>query len=204
MTILLVNEASALNRQFKMAVVTGVESSVRLHIDRGDDLEARDEKGLTPLMLAAHRNRAKICRLLLDAGADRQSLDPLGRNPLAIAVASGSSDAAAVLAVTTKLLPALEFKLHNVDQPEISGASQCSDVSETLDSDFQIGTHPHVELAPNDYIIETLSFANEDVFIRTPPDEHDHRHVDLSSITAPNPDFIDDTKSVFALSTWEA
>ena len=90
MTILLVKEAPTLNRLFKMAIVTGVEGSVRLHIDRGDDLNARDEKGLTPLMLAAHRNKASICRLLLDAGADPESLDPVGRNALAIALVSGS------------------------------------------------------------------------------------------------------------------
>jgi RNA polymerase primary sigma factor len=207
MTILLVNEAPALNRLFKMAVVTGVEGSIRLHIDRGDDINARDEKGLTPLMLAAHRNKASICRLLLDAGADRQSLDPLGRNALAIAVASGSSDAASVLAVTITPLPALEFQPHNVDQPEIFNANKSPDVSETSDSDLQHGTHPLVKLGPNDHISETPSFANQDDFIQnvvSPPNEPDHLHADFSSITATNSDFIDDTESEFDLSAWEA
>ena len=207
MTELLFNDAPALNRLFKMAVVTGVEGSVKLHIERGDDLNARDDKGLTPLMLAAHRNKASICRLLLDAGADRKSLDPLGRNALAIAVASGSSDAAAVLAVTTTPLPALEFQPHNVDQPESFGANHPPDISETSDPDLQAGPHPHVKLTPNDHIFETSSFANQDGFIQkvvSPPNEPDHLHAELSSITAPNPDFIDDPESVFDLSAWEA
>jgi RNA polymerase primary sigma factor len=205
-TKLLINDAPALNRFFKMAVVTGVEGSVRLHIDRGDDLNARDDKGLTPLMLAAHRNKARICRLLLDAGADRQSLDPLGRNAHAIAVASGSSDAAAVLAVTATPLPALEYLPNNVGQPESFGANQSPDISKTSFPDLQTGTHQRVELAPNDHIFETPSFANQDDFIQkvvSPPNEP-VQYAELSSITAPNPDFIDDTESVFDLSAWEA
>ena len=85
----------------KIAIITGKEDNVKVHINRGDDVNARDGKGMTPLMLAAQHNKASICQLLLDAGADRQSLDSLGRNALAISVASGSSDATAVLAETT-------------------------------------------------------------------------------------------------------
>ena len=46
------------NRLLKMAIVGGVESAVKLHVERGDDLNARDDCGFTPLMLAASRNRA--------------------------------------------------------------------------------------------------------------------------------------------------
>lgn len=85
------------NRLLKMAVLTGVESSVRLHIDRGDDLNARDDKGLTPLMIAASRNKANICKLLLDANADPSLVDSSGRDALAQAKASGASDAAKII-----------------------------------------------------------------------------------------------------------
>ena len=101
----------------------------------------------------------------------------------------------------------LEFQPHNVDQPEIFGANQCPDKSEISDSDLQTGTHAHVELAPNNHIFETPSFANQDDFIQkvvSPPNEPDQLHAELSSITAPNPDFIDDTESDFDLSAWEA
>jgi len=77
-----------------MAVVTGVEAAVRVHIDRGDDLNARDEKGQTPLMLSAARNKAAICKLLLAAGADPGLLDPSGRDALRIAQAAGALEAA--------------------------------------------------------------------------------------------------------------
>jgi RNA polymerase primary sigma factor len=58
-----------LNRLLRLASMAGVDTAVQLHIARGDDLDARDGGGLTPLMLAAKYNRATICRLLLNAGA---------------------------------------------------------------------------------------------------------------------------------------
>lgn len=211
MTILLVNgapvPAPALNPLFKMAIITGVEVSIRLHIDRGDDLNARDEKGLTPLMLAARRNKASICRLLLDAGADSQSLDPLGRNALAIAIASGSTEAVAVLEVASISPSALELQSHHVDPPEILDTNEAPDISKTSDSDLQAETHSHVELAPNDHVLETPYFANQDDIIQnvvSPPNEPDRRDADLTSITSPNPDFSDNTEPVFDLSAWEA
>jgi RNA polymerase primary sigma factor len=86
-----------MNRLFKMAIAAGAESAVRLHIDRGDHPDCRDEKGLTPLMIAAARNKADICRLLLAAKADPSLLDALGRDALSIAQGAGAADAEAVI-----------------------------------------------------------------------------------------------------------
>jgi RNA polymerase primary sigma factor len=89
--------AQPLNPLLKMAVVAGVETAVRLHIRRGDDLDACDGAGFTPLMLAASRNKANICRLLLGAGVNPDLVDHSGRNALAIAHEAAASDAAAVI-----------------------------------------------------------------------------------------------------------
>lgn len=86
-----------LSRLLRIAVVAGVESAVQIHIDRGDDLDARDTNGMTPLMIAAVRNRPAICRLLLGAGADPCLRDASGKTALEIAVASGSNDIVAIL-----------------------------------------------------------------------------------------------------------
>lgn len=182
MTILTVNESPALNRLFKIAIITGIEGSVRLHINRGDDVNARDGNGMTPLMLAAQRNKASICRLLLDAGADSQSIDSLGRNALTISIASGSSDATAVLAETTTLPPRIECQLHHVNQPEIFNSNRPLSTSETLESDLLAIPHPR------GYLLA---------------DEPIHLNLDLSSVTVSKPDFIDDTETVFNLSAWE-
>lgn len=78
--------------------MAGVESAVQIHISRGDDLNARDVNGMTPLMLSAARNKPTICKLLLDAGADNDLLAPSGKTAFEIAAASGAHEAAAALA----------------------------------------------------------------------------------------------------------
>jgi len=85
-----------LNRFLKMAVVAGVESAVQLHIDRGDNINARDGNGFTALMLAAARNKSSICKLLLNAGANKDLLAPSGKSAHAIAVDAGALEAAAL------------------------------------------------------------------------------------------------------------
>lgn len=92
-----VEDPPPLSRFLRLAVIAGIESAVRIHIDRGDDLNARDDKGRTPLMLSAARNRAAVCRLLLASGADASLVDQLGRDAFGIAQEAGALEAAAVI-----------------------------------------------------------------------------------------------------------
>jgi RNA polymerase primary sigma factor len=86
------------NRLMKLAIAAGSESAVRLHISRGDDLQWRDARGFTPLMIAAARDRAGVCRLLIEAGVDHRATDSLGRDALAIAREAGAHAAAEAIA----------------------------------------------------------------------------------------------------------
>jgi RNA polymerase primary sigma factor len=86
-----------LNGLLRMAALAGVETAVRLHVRRGDDLDARDSDGMTPLMLAASRNKAAVCSLLLAAGATPSLTDFSGKSALDIARAVDAMDAVAVL-----------------------------------------------------------------------------------------------------------
>lgn len=86
-----------LNRLLKIAAAAGVESAVRLHIKRGDDINGRDDSGQTPLMIAASRNRAAVCRLLIEEGADFNLKDLSGNNALTIARNAGANDAIAII-----------------------------------------------------------------------------------------------------------
>lgn len=86
-----------LSQFLRMAVMAGVENAVQIHIERGDDLNARDARGMTPLMLSAARNKPAICKLLLSAGADPALLDNTGKTALDIAIAAGSEASAAIL-----------------------------------------------------------------------------------------------------------
>lgn len=91
------SRSAPLNHALRLAVLAGVESAVRLHVARGDDLNARDARGMTPLMIAASRNKGEICRLLLEAGAVADLVDTDGRTAYDIAVQAGAKDAAALL-----------------------------------------------------------------------------------------------------------
>lgn len=82
---------------FRMAIIAGVESAVRIHIERGDNLNARDAGGQTPLMLAAARNKPHIFKLLLDAGADPLLTDSDGKTALFVAKASGAHEIVSLL-----------------------------------------------------------------------------------------------------------
>jgi RNA polymerase primary sigma factor len=90
-------QPTRLSRLLKLAVIGGVAPAVRLHIDRGDDLDARDEKGHSSLMIAAARNRAEICRILLEAGADPSLRDSSGLDAIGHARKAGACEAAAAI-----------------------------------------------------------------------------------------------------------
>lgn len=80
-----------------MAVLAGAQAVVHFHIRRGDDINALDDKGRSPLMLAASKGHTETCRILLDAGADPLVLDNEGNDVLSIALATGRFDLAALL-----------------------------------------------------------------------------------------------------------
>lgn len=73
----------AIHPLLKMAAIGGVDSAIRLHIKRGADVNATDERGRSALMLAAQRGHARTCRLLLEAGADPAQMDSDGLDALA-------------------------------------------------------------------------------------------------------------------------
>ncbi len=151
-------KSKSLSHFLRMAVVAGVESAVQVHIDRGDDLDARDSHGLTPLMLSAARNRPTICKMLLDAGADASLLAPSGETALAIALAAGAIEAAELLntacgeaeapspevpefvpighAKAGELSPPTSIDPSSVDQPGCEIGGSTSELSDETDFDL--------------------------------------------------------------------
>jgi len=86
-----------LNPLLKMAALAGVQPTVRLHIRRGDDINATDDKGRSPLILAASRGHTEICRILLEAGADPRAFDDEGNDAHSHAVGTGRAELAMLL-----------------------------------------------------------------------------------------------------------
>ncbi|RIX47564.1 MAG: sigma-70 family RNA polymerase sigma factor [Rhodocyclales bacterium GT-UBC] len=89
----------------RMAVIAGVETAVRLHIRRGDNLDARDGGGATPLMLAAGRKKKGVVVLLLSAGADPLLTDPSGLDAIGHAERSGATECADLIRAALASVP---------------------------------------------------------------------------------------------------
>jgi hypothetical protein len=61
-------------------------------IEAGADVNAKDDEGLTPLMIAAHYSTPEMVTLLIDAGADVNAKDDDGQTPLMYADRSPDPD----------------------------------------------------------------------------------------------------------------
>ena len=117
---------------FRMAVLTGAAKSVRLHLRSGNHVDALDEKGRSPLILAASRGRLDICRLLLEAGADRALKDSEGHDALAVALLRGHEAVAELL--------------HDVGtQVSVHGAGNGHRASVPYAADADLGREPSVD-----------------------------------------------------------
>jgi len=81
-----------LSSTFKQAVALGIEAVVLHHLRSGQDVNARDDKGQTPLIIAAAKGRAKICSILLEAGANPALKDSSGFTALDMAISQKRSD----------------------------------------------------------------------------------------------------------------
>jgi RNA polymerase primary sigma factor len=190
---------------FRMAIFAGVESAVRIHIERGDNLNARDAGGQTPLMLAAARSKPHICKLLLDAGADPLLTDPNGNSALFIANAAGAHE------VVSLLEPAFSNEHHAVSaddavpfpRNEMPANDDAISIAESdLDeTPFRPATPDAAATAPPLHEI-----TESDLALDTPAPDHEN---DIGWPAAPIPNFVDlidfDEDGVtLDLSGWEA
>lgn len=98
-----VRNRKPLSPAFRLAILAGAAASVRLHLCSGSDVNATDDKGRSPLILAASRGRFDICQILLDEGADPTIRDHEGNDAIAIAQTRGLADVVALLAIADAL-----------------------------------------------------------------------------------------------------
>lgn len=145
-----------MNPLLRMAAAAGVQTAIRLHIRRGDDLDAVDEQGRTPLMLAAERGHLEACRLLLEAGADPRITDSKGQDAIGLAEAAGKEEVAAILR---------EFTNNATERMTIDEAPSEPPASSVPSID-------HAQAAPT--AESSFSDWEEEAESVTPPDDSQH------------------------------
>lgn len=79
------------------AIAQGDVSQTASLLDQGAVIDARDQAGRTPLMLAVTQDKLEIVRLLLSRGADPNVADNTGQTPLQQATKRNLQDIAALL-----------------------------------------------------------------------------------------------------------
>lgn len=136
------NCRSPLNPLLKMAILSGAQAVVSLYIRRGGDVNATDDKGRTPLILAASRGHAETCRLLLEAGANPSMRDNEGND--ARSVLCGASRMELVSLIGQYLSVPLDKQSGEIP---LLMASQAGDGRESLD-DASINLSDWEEEAP--------------------------------------------------------
>jgi ankyrin repeat protein len=85
-----------LNSVFE-SVFSGDLATLKLAIEAGDDIDALDRDGRTPIFQAAIDGRVDILRELLRSGASIAHRDVSGRTPLHLAVIQGKQEVASAL-----------------------------------------------------------------------------------------------------------
>lgn len=80
-----------------MAAFAGDLESLMSLVANGVDLDAADDRGLTPLHLAAQQRRSDVVRVLLESGCLVDPLDVYGNSPLWTAVFNSEGEGDVIL-----------------------------------------------------------------------------------------------------------
>jgi RNA polymerase primary sigma factor len=140
------NKQLNLNPLFRIAVLHNSLPAVKLHLEKGSNLNIQDQSGRTLLMLAASKGFYDICKMLIDSGADPYIKDNEGNNASEIAIKNGYT------AISTYI------------------ERNISTISSTY-SDIQLQIS--FELSDQNSLDDNLSIWEEDIDLPPPPQDND-------------------------------
>ncbi len=89
--------ANRLNADLHTDAEEGNTETVEMLLDRGENIEATDTYGQTPLMIAAWGGKTETVKLLMERGANIEDKDNEGKTPLHRAAMEGNTEAVEML-----------------------------------------------------------------------------------------------------------
>lgn len=97
LVLLLFNGCLSTDQHFRQAILNGDQSTISTLLAEGANLEATDEQGMTPLLLAIKQGRRDVVELLLNHGANIHHAANDGVTPLFLAIRERRADLVALL-----------------------------------------------------------------------------------------------------------
>jgi len=155
-----------LNSFLRLAVISGVAAAVKLHIKRGDNINARDRDGLTPLMLAAARNNIGVVKLLLEAGANPELVDPKGQDAFTHASKAGCPDVATILLDAIERIPVIRKTSAGIT--DTCGLQNREKINLPMVTESS-GILPLISQNDASQVIPPISLTNETAKSQSPP-----------------------------------
>jgi RNA polymerase primary sigma factor len=149
----------------RAAVQNGNLALVADDLTKGGEINAQDNRGQTPLMLAASRGHTSLCRLLLENGADISQQDDEGRAALEIARVEGRQEVVLLI----------ESYLHQPSQDtiEVEPGFAVPGLFEVWEPEIE------VEAPVEDVLIRFQVLNSQAIMQASPPVNHDADWGDL-------------------------
>ena len=150
---------------FRMAILNGAVESVQLHLSAMGNANAIDEKGRSPLILAASKGRVDVCRLLLAEGANPTLRDNEGNDARAVALASGHVEVARLL--SDCYLPAEQTQRGQADHDGVRnlGQAQPSDPYPDHVDNSKTASRRWVATRSQDFLEKRDAFPSSQIYV---------------------------------------